>query len=243
MKSAGATIERAGAKTRIFIVDDHPLVREWLAALVKQQPDLDFTGQADNAAAALEAMLADPPDVAIVDLSLPGSSGLDLIRNLTDQLPGTQAIVLTMHDELYWAERAFRAGARGYVMKHESTTNMLAAIRAAQSGNIYASPKLLAGITERIFGRPRAAATPAGDAGAGADDRIAVDVLSDRELDVFQRLGRGQTTRQIADALCLSIKTVQAYCARIKEKLGLATGAELVYEAVRWHEQTLGRRQ
>lgn len=220
------------AKTRIFIVDDHPLVREWLAALIKQQPDMVLAGQAGDAAVALGAMLADPPDVAIVDLTLPGSSGLDLIRNLTGQLPGTQAIVLTMHDELYWAERAFRAGARGYVMKHEATHVVIAAIRATQSGNIYANPRLLTGITERIFGHARARS-------AGATN--AIDTLSDRELDVFQRLGRGQTTRQISEALHLSIKTVQAYCGRIKEKLRLGSGAELVYEAVRHNEAGGGK--
>jgi len=215
-------------KTRIFIVDDHPLVRDWLAALIKQQPDLEYLGQAGDATAALSAMLETPPDVAIVGITLPGSSGLDLIRNLTEQLPGTQAIMLTMHDELFYVERALRAGARGYVMKHESTNSILDAIHAVQNGLIYANPRLLANIAQRIFGRNQAASETA--------DKI--DTLSDRELEVFQHLGRGRTTRQIAEMLRLSIKTVQSYCVRIKEKLNLATSAELIYEAVSHHARS-----
>ena len=211
--------------TRIFIVDDHPLVREWLSALLRQQPGLDLAGEADDASTALAAMLANPPDVAIVDLSLKNSSGLDLIKDLTEHLPGTQAIVLSMHDEVFYAERALRAGARGYVTKQEATERILEAIRTVQSGRIFATPTLLAQLAERMVGRP-----PTSSAGS-------VETLSDRELDVFRRLGHGQTTRQVANDLSISIKTVQAYCARIKEKLGLANGAELVREAVRWCEQ------
>jgi len=220
-------------KTRIFIVDDHPLVRDWLAALIKQQPDLEYLGQAGDATSALSAMLETPPDVAIVDITLPGSSGLDLIRNLTEQLPGTQAIVLTMHDELFYFERALRAGARGYVMKHESTSSILDAIRSVQTGLIHANPRLLANIAQRIFGRDK---TPDETA-----DKI--DTLSDRELEIFQHLGRGQTTRQVAETLRLSIKTVQSYCMRIKEKLTLATTAELIYEAVSRHAKNAPRQE
>ncbi|HSY53389.1 MAG TPA: response regulator transcription factor [Opitutaceae bacterium] len=212
-------------QTRIFIVDDHPLVREWLANLLRQQPDLEVNGQAEDAASGLAAMIADPPDVAIVDLSLKTSSGLDLIKDLTEHLPGIQIIVLSMHEEIFYAERALRAGARGYVMKRESTDHMIEAIRTVQAGRIYANAQLLARLAERMVGHT-AAASP-GD----------VETLSDRELDVFRRLGEGQTTRRIAEELHLSIKTVQAYCARIKEKLRLANGAELVREAVRWTEQ------
>ena len=212
-------------RTRIFLVDDHPLVREWLAALLRQQPDLLVAGEADDASTALAAMLATPPDVAIVDLSLKNSSGLDLIKDLTEHLPGTQAVVLSMHDEVFYAERALRAGARGYVTKQEATERILEAIRTVQAGKIFASPTLLGQLAERMVGR--APSAPTGS----------VETLSDRELDVFRRLGRGQTTRQVANDLNLSIKTVQAYCARIKGKLTLATGAELVRAAVRWSEQ------
>ncbi len=206
---------------RVFIVDDHPLVREWLATTLRQHPDLDVCGQAEDSASGLATMLADPPDVAIVDLSLKTSSGLDLIKHL----PGTQIIVLSMHEELFYAERALRAGARGYVMKRESTDHVVEAIRAVQTGRIYANPQLLARLTERLMGKGQEA--PAGG----------VELLSDRELDVFRRLGEGQATRRIAAEMHVSIKTVQAYCARIKEKLQLASGAELVREAVRWTER------
>ncbi|HZP60103.1 MAG TPA: response regulator transcription factor [Opitutaceae bacterium] len=210
---------------RVFIVDDHPLVREWLATTLRQQPDLDVCGQAEDAASGLAAMLANPPDVAIVDLSLKTSSGLDLIKDLTEHLPGTQIIVLSMHEELFYAERALRAGARGYVMKRESTDRVVEAIRAVQTGRIYANPQLLARLTERLMGKRQE--TPSSG----------VELLSDRELDVFRRLGEGQATRRIAAEMHVSIKTVQAYCARIKEKLQLASGAELVREAVRWTER------
>jgi DNA-binding NarL/FixJ family response regulator len=213
------------ARTRVFIVDDHPLVREWLVILLRQQADLEFIGQAEDAAGGLAAMIATPPDVAIVDLSLKGSSGLDLIKGITEHLPGTQVVVLSMHDEIFYAERALRAGARGYVIKHESTDRIIEAIRTVRTGKIFASAQMLARLTERMVG-PNPAAAP-GD----------VQSLSDRELEVFRRLGEGRGTRLIAEELNVSIKTVQAYCARIKEKLRLANGAELVREAVRWTEQ------
>jgi len=170
-------------------------------------------------------MLADPPDVAIVDLSLKTSSGLDLIKDLTEHLPGTQVIVLSMHEEVFYVERALRAGARGYVMKRESTDRMVEAIRTVQTGRLYANPQLLARLTERMVGK------------AQVQVPGSVEILSDRELEVFRRLGEGQSTRRIAGELHVSIKTIQAYCARIKEKLGIANGAELVREAVRWTEQ------
>lgn len=216
------------APTEIFIVDDHPLVREWLGNLLRSQPGLLLSGEAEDARSALAAMLARPPDVAIVDLSLKRSSGLDLIKDLAEQLPGTQVIVLSMHDEMFYAERALRAGARGYVVKHESTERILEAVRTVQSGRVYASPELLARLAERLVGRPRE--LPSGS----------IETLSDRELEVFRRLGSGQSTRRIADELPVSIKTVQAYCARIKEKLHLADGAELVRAAVRWVERQHG---
>lgn len=213
-----------GPRTRIFIVDDHPLVREWLASLLRQQPDFEVCGQAENAADALAGMTATPPDVAIVDLTLQSGSGLDLIKDLLARRPAPRVIVLSMHEEIFYAERALRAGACGYVTKRESTGSIVEAIRAVQAGRIYASPELLAQLAERMVGRG-----PAQSAGTVAS-------LSDRELDVFRRLGQGHSTRRIADDLRLSMKTVQAYCARIKDKLGLANISELMREAVRWIE-------
>lgn len=214
--------------TRVFIVDDHPLVREWLSALLRKQPEFEVCGAAQDANDALPAMLVDPPDVAIVDLSLKGTSGLDLIKDLAEHLPATQAIVLSMHEEVFYAERALRAGARGYVTKVEATERILEAIRTVQSGQVFISPSLLATLSARMASRP---------SGLSKEN---IAALSDRELDVFRRLGKGQTTRQISDELVISIKTVQAYAARIKEKLQLTNAAELMREAVRWVEQQTG---
>jgi DNA-binding NarL/FixJ family response regulator len=212
-------------RTRLFLVDDHPLVREWLATLLRQQPDFEVCGQAEDARHAFATMQADPPDVAIVDLSLKTSSGLDLIKELSDRLPETQVIVLSMHEEIFYAERAMRAGARGYVTKRESTHRIVEAIHEVQAGRLYANAELLAKLAERIVGRNQ------------TNQAGSVETLSDRELEVFRRLGEGQANRLIAEELHLSIKTVQAYCARIKDKLGLANAAELVREAIRWTDQ------
>jgi DNA-binding NarL/FixJ family response regulator len=213
------------SKTCVFIVDDHPLVREWLTALLHQQPDIEVSGQAGDASGALAAMIARPPDVAIVDLSLKTSSGLDLIKDIDAHIPDTKVLVLSMHEEVFYAERALRAGARGYVMKRESTDCVIDAIRAVCRGQIYANAQLLAQLAERMVGRAQPV-TPGG-----------VETLSDREIDVFRRLGEGQSTRQIGEELRLSIKTVQAYCARVKGKLNIQSGTELVRQAVRWVEQ------
>ena len=214
----------ASPRIRVFIVDDHPLVRDWLATLLRQQPDFEMCGQAENAADALAAMATRPPDVAVVDLSLQSGSGFDLIKDLLARKPAPRVVVLSMHEEVLYAERALRAGASGYVTKRESTGRIIEAIRAVHTGRIYASPELLGQLAERMVGR--------------GPDRTAgtVETLSDRELDVFRRLGQGQGTRRIAEDLRLSMKTVQAYCARIKDKLGLANVSELMREAVRWIE-------
>ncbi len=211
-------------RKRIFIVDDHTLVREWLANLLRQEPDFEVCGQADSAPAAFASMNAAPPAIAIVDLSLKSGSGLDLIKDLRRTCPGTQVVVLSMHEEIYFVERAFRAGARGYVTKRDSTHRIVEAIRAVLAGQVYANADVLAQLTERMVGH-----SPARQPGS-------VELLSDRELEVFRRLGVGQGTRKIATEMSLSMKTVQAYSARIKEKLGLANVSELVREAVRWVE-------
>ena len=210
--------------SRIFIVDDHPLVREWLGNLLRQQEDFEVCGQAEDVSGALAAMVEAPPDVAIVDLSLRGGSGLDLIKEMRSRLPGTAILVLSMYEEVYYAERALRAGALGYISKRESTGQIAEAIRRVLSGRVYASPELLAQLAERMVGR--SPPTPEG----------AMASLSDREIEIFRLLGQGHATRRIASDLHVSIKTVQAYCARIKDKLGIADAAELMREAVRWVE-------
>jgi DNA-binding NarL/FixJ family response regulator len=209
---------------KIFLVDDHPLVREWLTNLISQQPDLAVCGEAETAPQALEAIATLTPDVAIVDISLQGSSGIELIKQLKARCPNVALLVLSMHEELHYAERALRAGATGYIIKRETSRKVIGAIRQVLTGKVYVSDELASAMAAQfVQGRTLTTHSPA-------------DVLSDRELEVFELLGQGRGTRQIAAMLSVSIKTIQAHCARIKEKLNLTSGIELLREAVRWHE-------
>jgi DNA-binding NarL/FixJ family response regulator len=212
-------------KAKVLLVDDHPLVREWLANLINQQSDLQVCGEADSAPKALQMAGAVNPDVAIVDISMEGGSGLELIKNIKASHPGVMVIVLSMHDEALYGERALRAGARGYIMKREATKRVLEAIRSVLGGKLYLSDKMAMLMAEKfVDGRPKT-------------EGSVIEKLSDRELEVFQLLGRGYSTRQIADELHVSFKTVQSFCARIKEKLNFANATELLSEAVRWHDR------
>jgi DNA-binding NarL/FixJ family response regulator len=211
--------------TRVFLVDDHPLVREWLTTLISRQPDLVVCGEAESTASALRAIPQARPDVAIVDLSLDGRSGLELIRELRLLHPAIVVLVLSMHDEMSFAERALRAGARGYVMKREATKQVILAIRRVQEGGVWVSARVSSLLAEKA-----AAGVPPGPASP-------IERLSERELEVFRLLGQGQATRQIAGALHVSAKTVQTYCARVKVKFGLASSTQLLREAIHWHEE------
>jgi DNA-binding NarL/FixJ family response regulator len=211
-------------KTKIILVDDHPLVREWLTNLIHQQPDMTVCGEGETAPAALQTVADTKPDVAIVDISLKDGSGIDLIKNIKATNPRVAIVVLSMHDERLYAERALRAGARGYIMKRETTKNVVAAIRRVLEGKLYVSDKLASLLAEKFVD----GSVPAGGS--------PIEQLSDRELEVFQLLGEGYETRQVANSLKVSIKTVQVYCARIKEKLKLSNASELLREAIRWHE-------
>jgi DNA-binding NarL/FixJ family response regulator len=216
--------ERGQPRRTVFLVDDHPLVSEWLTALINGQPDLIVCGQAEQAQAALQTIAQLQPDVAVVDLSLRDSSGIELIKNLKQTCPAVAVLVLSMHEESHYAERALRAGAKGYITKRESTRKVIGAIRQVLEGRLYVSTALAAVLAEQfVRGEPLATRSP-------------IEQLSDRELEVFELLGRGRPTRQIAATLNLSVKTVQAYCARIKDKLALSNATELLREAVRWHE-------
>ena len=208
-------------RTKIFLVDDHPLVREWLTNLIHQQPDLLVCGESEDPAHALQEISRCRPDVAIVDISLKHGSGIELIKVT---LPALIVIVLSMHDERLYAERALRAGARGYIMKRETAKRVIVAIRQVLAGKIYMSESLATIFAEKfVDGR-----LPAGGS--------LVEQLSDRELETFQLLGQGYETRQVAGMMKVSMKTVQAHCAHIKEKLKLTNAAELLREAVRWQE-------
>jgi DNA-binding NarL/FixJ family response regulator len=220
-KSSAPTATRR----RIFLVDDHPLVREWLTNLIERQPDLSVCGQAETSAAAYESIARLKPDVAVVDLSL---DGLDLIKQLQVLPEPPHVLVLSMHDEAIYAERALRAGAHGYVMKRTATRQVIEAIRQVLLGRLYVSETLAVQMTEKYV---RSGITPG---------QPSVSLLSDREIEVFRMLGRGCETRVIAEQLNLSPKTVQVYCGRIKEKFGLANANELIREAVRWVEQEKG---
>jgi DNA-binding NarL/FixJ family response regulator len=219
--SSSKTIAR---KNRVFIVDDHPLVREGLTNLINGQDDLIICGEAKNSAQALDGIMKADPDVALIDISLENESGLELVKQLGSQFPQVALIVLSMHDETLFAERVLRAGARGYVMKHETSKSVLASIRRVLGGGVYVSEMIVNRIARRVGSvREPVASSP-------------VERLSDRELEIFRLLGQGRTTSQIAADLNLSLKTVQAYCARAKEKFGVRSLTELLRAALRWDD-------
>jgi DNA-binding NarL/FixJ family response regulator len=213
-------------KRRIFLVDDHPLVREGLANLINEQNDLVVCGEAEDSAGAITGIGKTRPDVALVDISLKNESGLELVKNLETQFPLVALIVLSMHDEALYAERALRAGARGYVMKRESTRSVLASIRRVLEGGVYVSERVVNSMARRFSSSSKGA------------ESSPVERLSDRELEIFRLLGQGRTTAQIAEDLHLSLKTVQAYCARAKEKFGVSSLGELLRAAIRWEDAT-----
>jgi len=212
-------------KRRIFIVDDHPLVREGLTNLINGQSGLIVCGEAEDSASAVAGIAKARPDVALIDISLKNESGLELVKNLDHQFPLVALIVLSMHDEALYAERALRAGARGYVMKRETSRSVLASIRRVVEGGVYISERVVNSMARRLSPSPKTAEAP-------------VERLSDRELEIFRLLGQGRTTSEIAEDLHLSLKTVQAYCARAKEKFGVSSLGELLRAAIRWEDAT-----
>jgi DNA-binding NarL/FixJ family response regulator len=223
---ASLSTTSAPRKSRIFLIDDHPLVREGLANLINGQHDLVVCGEAEDSAGAISGIAKTRPDVALVDISLKNESGLELVKNLESQFPLVALIVLSMHEEALYAERALRAGARGYVMKRESTKNVLASIRRVLEGGVYVSERVVNSMARRFSSSPK------------ATESSPVELLSDRELEIFRLLGQGRTTAQIAEDLHLSLKTVQAYCARAKEKFGVNSLGELLRAAIRWEDAT-----
>lgn len=209
-------------RIRVVIVDDHPMLRERIALLIEKEPDMTVCGEADNIQDALECIAAQRPDIAIVDITLKGSSGLELIKNLKAQEIQTPVLVLSMHDESLYADRALRSGARGYISKHEDSEAVMTAVRCVLSGKVYLSEDHTATILNRITDHGPQASTPS------------IDLLADRELEVFQMIGQGRTTREIAELLHLGSKTVDTYRERIKQKLGLKNAAALYHRAAQW---------
>lgn len=211
-----------GEPRKVLLVDDHPVVRHGLAQLIAGEADLEVCAEAESAPVALEAMRRSRPDVAILDISLNGTNGIELVKLMRAEQPKLPILILSMHDESLYALRALRAGAQGYLMKAEAIAHVLAAIRKVLSGEIYVSPSL----SERLVFK----AIRSMDGGMGSP----VDSLSDRELEVLQLLGKGFGTREIANELHLSIKTIETHRAHIKEKLGMKDAGQMVRFAIDW---------
>ena len=214
----------AHSKKQILIVDDHPMMRQGLGQLIGAEPDLCVCGEAENAAGALDAIGNLKPDLVLADISLPGKNGLELIKDFQSIQPGLPILVISMHDESLYAERVLRAGGRGYIMKQEGGKKLMQAIRQVLDGRIYVSEKMSANILEMFSGRRTGA------------ESSPMEKLTDREFEIFQLMGQGQGTREIAEKLHLSIKTVDAHRANIKAKLKLNSATELIRYAVRWAE-------
>jgi DNA-binding NarL/FixJ family response regulator len=209
---------------RVLIVDDHPMMRQGLAQLIDNEPDLKVVAEADTGGQGLDIVVAQKLDLALLDISLPDKNGLELIKDIRSVKADLPVLIVSMHDEALYAERVLRAGARGYIMKQEGGKKLLEAIRQVLGGQIYVSEKMSARILEAFSGRrPDQAASP-------------VARLSDREFEVFQLIGQGKGTKEIAQHLNLSVKTVEVHRAKIKEKLSLVTATDLVRYAVRWSE-------
>ena len=218
------TPEKPGCtgKRAVFVVDDHPLLRQGLALLINQQHDLEVCGEAEEAQAAMHAIAQRKPDILIVDISLNGPDGLDLLKNIRALYPDLPVLILSMHDEAIYAERALRARANGYIMKQEATEKVLVAVRRILHGDVYVSDRMASKMLQQYTG------------GAPSAIQSRISALSDRELEVFCLIGEGRGTREIAEELHLSIKTVETYQAHIKEKLSLRSGRELIQHAIQW---------
>jgi DNA-binding NarL/FixJ family response regulator len=220
---------QAVTKKRILVVDDHPIVRQGLTLLINREPDLVVCGEAEETMGAMHVLASARPDVLIVDISLNGPDGLDLLKNLRTTHPNLPVLILSMHDESIYAERALRAGANGYIMKQEATGKVLVAVRRILNGEIYVSDRIANNMLKHYI------------TGSGTLRNSSIADLSDRELEVFRLIGEGHGSRQIAEELHLSIKTVESYQAHIKEKLSLRSARELMQHAIQWNmdEKTL----
>jgi len=211
----------SAGKRKIFLVDDHPIVRQGLAQLINNEPDLIVIGQGEDAYGSLRAIREAKPDLVLTDVSLKESDGIELVKELKSQFPKLPALVVSMHDESLYAERALRAGAGGYVMKQEPPQTLLAAIRVVLSGQVYVSSKMSATLLQRMV------------AGKKSKGGLPMDRLTDRELEIFRMIGSGMSVKDIADKLFISVKTVEAHREHIKEKLNFKNSAELLRFAIR----------
>lgn len=210
-------------KKRVLVVDDHPIVRQGLALLINRESDLVVCGEAEEASGAMHVLASARPDVLLLDISLNGPDGLDLLKHVRTTHPSLPVLVLSMHDESVYAERALRAGANGYIMKQEATEKVLVAVRRILSGEIYVSDRIANRMLRHYI------------TGSGTVRNSSIADLSDRELEVFRLIGEGHGTRQIAEELHISVKTVESYQAHIKEKLSLRNARELMQHAIQWN--------
>ena len=215
------------SRIKILIVDDHPILRKGLAMVINQEQDLVVAGEAEDAQTALKMIDSVNPDLAIVDLSLPGIDGIELIKTMKLKYKDLPSLVVSMHDESIYAERALRAGARGYIMKQEAVEKVLVAIRRVVKGEIFVSDKITTKMLETLI--------------LSDDKKVSspVDLLSNRELTVFRLIGQGFKTSQIASELHLSVKTVESYRSHIKDKLKLDTGTDLMKYAIQWMQNAV----
>lgn len=221
-KTAPATAPKPSGKSRVLLVDDHPLTRHGMKALISQQPNLEIVGEADSAPRALELVEKLKPNLAIVDITLRSTNGIELTKGMRAQSPDLQVLIVSMHDENLYAERALRAGAMGYLMKHEASEKIITAIQRIQQGEIYLSDRIKEKMLHRFVNHK-------------TDELVSpIDTLSDREMEVFQLIGNGYGTRLIAQQLNLSIKTIDSYREHLKLKLNLESGSELVRYAIQW---------
>jgi DNA-binding NarL/FixJ family response regulator len=221
MKTTGSR-SNVTARRRILILDDHPITRYGLTQLINHEPDLLVCGDAESAAQALAAMRSARPDLVLADITMPGKSGFEFIKDLQAQYPAVPVLVISMHDERIYAERVLRAGGRGYIMKNEGGEKVLEAIRQVLKGQVYVSRNMSAALLDSFTRRHP-------DLREGAPS-----ALSDREFEVFQLIGQGLSGRQIGQRLNLSVKTVGTHRQHIMQKLKLGTGPELIRQAVRW---------
>jgi DNA-binding NarL/FixJ family response regulator len=215
----------SGSKKNVLIIDDHPIVRQGMRFLIEQERDLTVCGEAGSAAEALKAMSKLKPDLLLLDISMKGPDGLELTKSIRSLDADIPILIVSMHDESLYAERVLRAGANGYIMKEEVSQNVVQAMRKVLSGDIYISDRMRQKILRGVAGQRTHTSSSS------------IERLSDRELEVFRLIGQGHGTRQIAEELHLSVKTIETYRAHIKEKLGLNNATELVRQAVQWVEQ------
>lgn len=215
-------VSKSPAKHRILLVDDHPITRQGVSVLINQEEDLEVIGETDSAPSAIELLSKQPADLAIIDITLKTTNGIELMKHIRVLAPDMPVLVMSMHDEGVYAERAMRAGARGYIMKQEASSRVLTAIRTVLSGELHLSDRMKERMLHRLVNNRK------------EEVRFSIDTLSDREMEVFQLIGDGYSTRQVAGKLNLSVKTIDSYREHLKLKLQLESGKDLVRYAIQW---------